>query len=111
MEVNIKNNIAILLLFIILGAVIFPVTSLAFVQEYQYSDDNLAGFFSGIWDGLLAPYSLVARWFISDVVMYAIPNTGWFYDLGFLLGIGGSWTPIGWMAAIISTIGHIFFYH
>ncbi len=108
---NSKKNIGILLSFVILGIVIFPITSLAFVQEYQYSADNPAGFFSGIWDGLLAPYSLVARWFISDVVMYAIPNTGWFYDFGFLLGVGCSWTPIGWMAAIISTIGHIFFYH
>ena len=43
---------------------------------------------------------------MSDVVMYAVPNTGWFYDLGFLLGVGGS-LPIGWAAAIISTIGHI----
>lgn len=87
---------------------LLPQETSAFVQAGQYSTYEPAGFISGIWHGLLAPWSLVARWFIDDVVMYAIPNTGWFYDLGFLLGVGGSF-PIGWLAAIISTIGHIFF--
>ena len=49
---------------------------------------------------------LVARWFMDDVAMYAMPNTGWFYDAGFLIGVAGS-IPIGWVAAIISTVGHI----
>lgn len=78
----------------------------AFVQEYQYSDYSPAGVFSGVWHGLLAPYSLIARYFINDGAMYAIPNTGWFYDAGFLVGVAGS-IPIGWAAAIISTILHI----
>ncbi len=105
-----KNRIIILSIIIVtFGIILFPNTSLAFVQEYQYSIDHPAGFFSGIWDGLLAPYSLIARWIIHDVVMYAIPNTGWFYDVGFLLGIIFS-IPVGWIFAIISTIGHVFFW-
>lgn len=84
----------------------FAIPAEAFVQEFQYSTYDPAGFFSGIWHGLLAPYSLITRWFIYNAVMYAVPNTGWFYDLGFLLGIVGS-LPIGWAAAIISTIAHI----
>lgn len=79
----------------------------AFVQEYQYSQYDTPGFFSGVWHGLLAPYSLIARWFIDDAAMYAVPNTGWFYDAGFLGGLVGA-IPIGWLAAIISTIGHVF---
>ena len=78
----------------------------AFILEGQYSLYAPAGFFAGVWHGLLAPYSLIARWFISGVVMYAIPNTGWFYDFGFLAGIVGS-IPIGWVAAILSMIGHL----
>lgn len=83
-----------------------PNTADAFVQKYTYSEYDPPGFFSGIWHGLLAPYSLIARWFMDDGAMYAVPNTGWFYDTGFLIGIVGS-IPIGWAAAIISTIGHI----
>jgi len=78
----------------------------AFATEYSYDE---AGLISGIWHGLLAPYSLIARWFFSDVIMYATSNTGWFYDAGFLLGIVGS-IPIGWAGAIVSALGHIFLY-
>lgn len=91
----------------LLGVSLVPSTADAFVQKYQYSEYAPANGFAGIWDGLLAPYSLIARWFMDDVVMYAEPNTGWFYDAGFLIGIAGS-IPFGWLAAIISTLDHIF---
>ena len=58
------------------------------------------GFFHGIWDGLIAPWGLALRLFVR-VGMYAVPNTGWFYDAGFLLGVAGS-IPIGWLAALIA---------
>lgn len=87
----------------------FPKISQAFLVQSDYSYYESTGFFLGIWHGLLAPWSLITRWFISDIGMYSINNTGWFYDGGFLLGVGGS-LPIGWLAAIISTIGHLFFY-
>lgn len=86
---------------------IFPVTVSAFVEQWQYSNYQPAGFWSGIWHGLLAPWSLIARWFIDDIGMYAFNNTGWFYDFGYLIG-GTLSIPIGWLAAIISTLGHIF---
>lgn len=83
----------------------FAQKSNAFVQEFDYTSLEPAGFFSGIWHGLQAPWSLIGRWLIDNVVMYASPNTGWFYDLGFLLGIVGS-VPIGWAVAILSLISH-----
>lgn len=86
----------------------FPNEANAFVQQSLYTTYSQAGFFAGIWHGLLAPWSLIARWFISDIGMYAINNTGWFYDAGFLLGVTFS-IPAGWLAAIASTIGHLFF--
>ncbi len=78
----------------------------AFIQAGDYSSSDPAGFFAGIWHGLLAPWSLIARWLIENVSMYATANTGWWYDLGFLLGVGCS-MPIGWIAAIVSTISHL----
>jgi len=91
-----------------IAVILFSVfkVSYAFVQEYSINSWDPPGFFRGIWHGLIAPYSLIARWFIDDIIMYAIPNTGWFYDLGFLLGVGGS-IPIGWAAAILSLFRHI----
>jgi len=43
------------------------------------------GFLLGFLDGLICPGSLVASFF-SDVRIYAFPNSGSLYDLGFLLG-------------------------
>lgn len=99
---DIKNNLSVLILLFLL----LPIATNAFVQGGDFSYYDPAGFFSGIWHGLLAPYSLIVRWFI-DIQIYATPNTGWFYDLGFLIGIAGS-LPIGWAAAILSIVGHVF---
>jgi hypothetical protein len=48
---------------------------------------DVPGFFGGIWHGLIAPLAFVASIF-TDVRMYAFPNSGVWYDFGFLLGIG-----------------------
>lgn len=98
--------LSVVVIFSMFSVFIVPNSAEAFVQRYSYSEYDPPGFFSGIWHGLLAPYSLVARWFIDDGAMYAVPNTGWFYDVGFLIGVAGS-IPIGWAAAILSIIGHI----
>lgn len=44
------------------------------------------GFFLGIFHGVIAPFSLVFGFF-TDARVYAFPNTGWLYDLGFMLGL------------------------
>ena len=43
------------------------------------------GFFSGLVHGFLILLSLVASLF-TDVRIYAFPNSGFWYDLGYLLG-------------------------
>jgi hypothetical protein len=47
------------------------------------------GFFMGIIHGLIAPFALISALF-SDVRVYAFPNSGWWYDFGFMIGVG-SW--------------------
>jgi hypothetical protein len=46
-----------------------------------------AGFFTGIWHGWIAPFSLIVGLFDGDVVLYARNNTGWWYDLGFYMAV------------------------
>lgn len=48
---------------------------------------NPPGFWSGLIHGLIAPFAFVASLF-SDVRIYAYPNSGVWYDFGFMLGIG-----------------------
>ena len=82
------------------------VAGCGFVGTTPISPYDPPGFLLGIWHGLLAPWTLIIRFFL-DIKMYAVPNSGWFYDLGFLLGVTGS-IPIGWLAAIIAILAHVF---
>ncbi len=43
------------------------------------------GFFFGLLHGFIFPFSLIGSLF-TNVRVYAFPNTGFFYDLGFFLG-------------------------
>jgi hypothetical protein len=43
------------------------------------------GFFHGLLHGFLMLFSLVGSLF-TDVRIYAFPNSGFLYDLGFLIG-------------------------
>jgi hypothetical protein len=84
---------------------LFALIGCGFVGSTPILPYDPPGFFSGIWHGLLAPWTLIIRFFL-DIKMYAVPNSGWFYDLGFLLGVSGS-LPIGWLAAIIAILPHV----
>ncbi len=64
-------------------------TSIAFsgCAHQPYGDAyDPPGFFMGIWHGFVAPFALVGGIF-SDIRIYAFPNSGWFYDFGFMTGL------------------------
>ena len=46
------------------------------------------GFFGGLWHGFIAPFSFIVSLFMDDVALYAVNNTGGWYDFGFVLGAG-----------------------
>ena len=48
-----------------------------------------AGFLSGIWHGFIIVFSLIGKLFGADIGIYAEHNSGFFYWLGFIIGIGG----------------------
>jgi hypothetical protein len=55
--------------------------------------DSRAGFWWGLWHGMIAPISFIVGLFNDNVRIYeSLNHRGW-YDLGFLIGIsalGGS---------------------
>lgn len=55
---------------------------------------NLPGFWLGLLHGAIAPFALVASFF-SDVRIDAFPNSGWWYDFGFVIGIGALFGGVG----------------
>lgn len=55
----------------------------------SYSPENLAGFWWGFWHGIIGGINLIRSLFNSEVGIYEIFNNGFWYNFGFLLGVGG----------------------
>ena len=52
------------------------------------ADGTLAGFWLGLWHGIIAPITFIISLFTDDVSIYAVNNSGGWYDFGFVLGAG-----------------------
>jgi hypothetical protein len=73
--------------------VVVPLALVLTACAHQPSPDvigyDVPGFWVGLWHGFIAPFSLIGSFFDSSIRAYAFPNSGWWYDLGYVLGIGG----------------------
>lgn len=52
------------------------------------SDGTVAGFWLGLWHGIIAPVTFVISLFNDSVNLYEVHNNGNWYDFGFVLGAG-----------------------
>ena len=46
----------------------------------------------GLWQGLIIYLSFIASWFDNNVVLYQVNNNGFWYNLGYVIGL---WIAIG----------------
>ena len=57
-------------------------------------EGEVAGFWLGLWQGIIAPVTFIISLFSDKVEMYEVHNNGGWYNFGFLLGasiiLGGS---------------------
>ncbi len=51
-------------------------------------DGELAGFWLGLWQGIIAPVTFVISLFSDSVGIYEVHNNGGWYDFGYVLGLG-----------------------
>ena len=56
-------------------------------NDLQGAGRDLAGFWLGLWHGLISPISFVVSLFTDDVTVYEVRNNGNWYDFGFILGV------------------------
>ena len=58
------------------------------------SSEKPAGFWLGLWHGMITPVAFVISWFKSSVGIYEVHNNGFWYNFGFVFGLmiifGGS---------------------
>ena len=45
------------------------------------------GFWLGLWHGFIFPIAWIVSLFTDKVAIYAVPNSGGWYDFGYFLGI------------------------
>lgn len=57
-------------------------------SKYKLPGAKPAGFWAGLWHGIIAPLIFIIGLFTSKVRVYETNNNGRWYDFGFLLGIG-----------------------
>ena len=60
----------------------------------EAADGDVAGFFMGLWHGIIAPITFIISLFRDSVSVYEVHNSGNWYDFGFMFGLtislGGS---------------------
>lgn len=86
-----KNNLpSKLLLLSFLSLLVFAVASCADVEPVQEClKGEQYGFLFGLLHGFITPISFIVSLFDDNVAIYAVNNSGGWYDFGFLLGSGG----------------------
>jgi hypothetical protein len=52
------------------------------------SNGEVAGFWLGLWHGIISPVTFIISLFNKDVTLYEVHNDGNWYNFGFVLGAG-----------------------
>ena len=68
-------------------------------SRFNQPGANPAGFWAGLWHGFICPFTFIIGLFNKNVRMYELNNNGNWYDLGFILGVSGTFGGSGSGAA------------
>ena len=77
-------GIVVLLLFVVASCAPGPNT----LEKTPDDEGKVAGFWKGLWHGLIAPITFIISIFSKAVRLYEVHNNGTWYNLGFVLGAG-----------------------
>lgn len=58
------------------------------VEKMPPASGKVAGFWKGLWHGLLSPLTFLISLFTAKVRFYEVHNNGSWYNFGFVLGAG-----------------------
>ncbi|MCK5130254.1 MAG: hypothetical protein KAQ68_10395 [Clostridiales bacterium] len=87
-----KKKLAIIIILIILVAFLL---SSCIPGDGKHTTKKPANFMWGVWHGWIAPVSVVVGIFNSDIRVYEVNNTGWWYDFGFYIAIISGFGGLG----------------
>jgi hypothetical protein len=58
------------------------------LEKTANTEGKVAGFWLGVWHGLISPVTFVVSLFSQGVRLYEVHNNGGWYNFGFVLGAG-----------------------
>jgi len=58
------------------------------VQKTADEEGQIAGFWRGLWHGLISPITFIVSLFSRSVNIYEVHNSGSWYNFGFVIGAG-----------------------
>jgi hypothetical protein len=94
---NSRRAAAVVLLVVLVLAACAP--SANPLIDQAVGDGSSAGFLLGIWHGFIVVITFFISLFSDSVGVYEVHNTGWSYNLGYLIGLmmalGGSGAGAG----------------
>jgi hypothetical protein len=73
---------------LVVGAVLFAGCA---AGDPRFTADAPAGFWQGLWHGIISVITLIVGIFDDSVRVYEVHNTGGWYDFGFLFGVVSIW--------------------
>jgi hypothetical protein len=78
-------------LFVLIGLAIVAVAIYIIVYHVGMPTRDLSGtpanFWLGLWQGLIVFLSFIASWFDNNIVLYQVNNNGFWYNLGYVIGL------------------------
>jgi hypothetical protein len=79
-----------LLLFILIASAILLAGCAAGANPAEgipVPDENIAGFWLGLWHGVISPVTFIISLFSDNVNIYEAHNNGGWYNFGFMFGM------------------------
>jgi hypothetical protein len=70
-----------------LAAAALALTACTATQDSAAIAPQAPGFLPGLWHGFIFPLAWIVSLFVDTVAVYAVPNSGGWYDFGYFLGI------------------------
>ena len=68
-------------------AALLALSACAATQAADAVAATAPGFWLGLWHGFIFPVAWIVSLFVSNVAIYAVPNSGGWYDFGYFLGL------------------------
>jgi len=90
METNMNSSDTTNVKLVLLLSVVLLFTACS-AGDTQFTEQNKAGFFYGLWHGIISFITLIIHIFNDGVMVYETTNTGGWYDFGFLAGVTSIW--------------------